>query len=361
MKFCGIHLSAVLKITNIFENFTLKMTGLFPSCWWINWQLSDLLPFLCFAGSSMSSANTSHQSAHSMVSGQSTSSDKSGEYSDETNDLLDPGGPHRNYRDRTQAWWSVGEYLENGHAKPLTHQSARFSLTGNRVFSNQRDELWDLSDSLMELYEQNQNENMTNTLQMAKKCRLDRDVDVREWLAKDTTHGFIRVCPPDENYGHSQLVPCSLSTTAHKICHILGISVNALHIQLNGDIIRRLDPYEHPLVLQNEYLSGLGYSDIQRMQEEGMHEEIRYIICFYAGKGCYRGHICGQGNCPHVNTMGLHYGKSTLVQVMAWCHQAPSYYLNQCWPSSVLSLWGHIEARTKKADIWLTVFSKHFL
>ena len=28
--------------------------------------------------------------------------------------------------------------------------------------------------------------------------------------------------------------------------------------------------------------------------------------------------------------------KSTLVQVMAWCCQAPSYYLSQCWPRSML-------------------------
>ena len=28
--------------------------------------------------------------------------------------------------------------------------------------------------------------------------------------------------------------------------------------------------------------------------------------------------------------------KSTLVQVMAWCHQAPSHYLSQCWPTSLL-------------------------
>ena len=26
--------------------------------------------------------------------------------------------------------------------------------------------------------------------------------------------------------------------------------------------------------------------------------------------------------------------KSTLVQVMAWCRQAPSHYLSQCWPRS---------------------------
>ena len=29
--------------------------------------------------------------------------------------------------------------------------------------------------------------------------------------------------------------------------------------------------------------------------------------------------------------------KSTLVQVMAWCHQAPSHYLDQCWPISMSS------------------------
>ena len=29
------------------------------------------------------------------------------------------------------------------------------------------------------------------------------------------------------------------------------------------------------------------------------------------------------------------YGKSALVQVMAWCHQATSHYLSQCWPRSL--------------------------
>ena len=29
--------------------------------------------------------------------------------------------------------------------------------------------------------------------------------------------------------------------------------------------------------------------------------------------------------------------KSTLVQVMAWCHQATSHYLSQCWPRFVSS------------------------
>ena len=29
--------------------------------------------------------------------------------------------------------------------------------------------------------------------------------------------------------------------------------------------------------------------------------------------------------------------KSTLVQVMVWCHQATNHYLNQCWPRSMSS------------------------
>ena len=33
--------------------------------------------------------------------------------------------------------------------------------------------------------------------------------------------------------------------------------------------------------------------------------------------------------------MDLADGKSTLVQVMAWCRQATSHYLSQCWPRSL--------------------------
>ena len=32
--------------------------------------------------------------------------------------------------------------------------------------------------------------------------------------------------------------------------------------------------------------------------------------------------------------------KSTLIQVMAWCRQATSHYMSQCWPRS-LAIWHH--------------------
>ena len=34
-------------------------------------------------------------------------------------------------------------------------------------------------------------------------------------------------------------------------------------------------------------------------------------------------------------SMDLTDDKSTLVQVMAWCRQATSHYLSQCWPTSM--------------------------
>ena len=42
--------------------------------------------------------------------------------------------------------------------------------------------------------------------------------------------------------------------------------------------------------------------------------------------------------------------KSTLVQVMAWCRQATSHYLCQCWPSS-MSPYGVTRSQWVKCDI----------
>ena len=34
-------------------------------------------------------------------------------------------------------------------------------------------------------------------------------------------------------------------------------------------------------------------------------------------------------------------GQSTLVRVMAWCRQATSHYLSQCWPWTPVAIWCH--------------------
>ena len=38
---------------------------------------------------------------------------------------------------------------------------------------------------------------------------------------------------------------------------------------------------------------------------------------------------------PRWMSLDLNEDKSTLVQVMAWCRQATSHYLSQCWPRSL--------------------------
>ena len=38
-----------------------------------------------------------------------------------------------------------------------------------------------------------------------------------------------------------------------------------------------------------------------------------------------------------------HRSRSTLAQVMAWCRQAPSHYLNQCWLISSKVQWHSVE------------------
>ena len=40
-------------------------------------------------------------------------------------------------------------------------------------------------------------------------------------------------------------------------------------------------------------------------------------------------------NCQQVKAKGVTDDKSTLVHVMAWCRQATSHYLSQCWPRSM--------------------------
>ena len=51
----------------------------------------------------------------------------------------------------------------------------------------------------------------------------------------------------------------------------------------------------------------------------------------------------------------LHHGSgSTIVQVMAWCHQAPSHYLNQCW-IIIVSDFGDIHLKISITKICLNI------
>ena len=67
-------------------------------------------------------------------------------------------------------------------------------------------------------------------------------------------------------------------------------------------------------------------------------------------------------------SLDLNDDKSTLVQVMAWCHQATSHYLNQYWPRS-LPLYGitkpqwvdHVHKGHESIWPWINLRFKRYL
>ena len=169
-----------------------------------------------------------------------------------------------------EAWWSVGDFLQPG----ITHQNVGLSL------AKHEEEIWDLSDSLVDLYKEvNKPEESRNLVHTHNEMR----IDPQKWIAEDTSHGFVRVFKSDMDT-NPMLFPCTVSTTAQKLCIHCGMPPNSLHVQFNGDIIRRLDPFDNPLALQNEYLRDIGYVELRKIQEIGYQGDVDYLVKFYAGK-----------------------------------------------------------------------------
>ena len=63
---------------------------------------------------------------------------------------------------------------------------------------------------------------------------------------------------------------------------------------------------------------------------------------------------------PQDLTDDINHDKSTLVQVMAWCHQAASHYLNQCWTRAPMP-YGVTRPQWVNLIYWLMIKWKHFL
>ena len=53
--------------------------------------------------------------------------------------------------------------------------------------------------------------------------------------------------------------------------------------------------------------------------------------------------------------------KTTLGQVVAWCHQTPSHYLSQCWPRSMSNIWWVRSGLCITKLYMVPCWCKHFL
>ena len=178
------------------------------------------------------------------------------------------GGSDTKYRGG-EAWWSVGEFLQ----PDIAHNGAGYNGKAND------DDTWDLSDSIVDLYKES---NKYDGVHLQSPVTRKTEVDVNSWITEDTNNGFVRVYKSEFD-SNPRLFPCTLSTTAQKLCIQSGMPPNSLHVQFNGDIIRRLEPFDSPLALQNDYLHKIGYTDQQKIQEVGAMEDLSYLVKFYAG------------------------------------------------------------------------------
>jgi len=173
----------------------------------------------------------------------------------------------------TDAWWSAGETFNTEILSP--HEE---TPTFDKVND---DDTWDLSDSIVDLYkESNKYDGVLNQSPTSRSA--NGSVDVQEWISQDTSNGFVHVFKSDTDPSPKQF-PCTLTTTAQRLCIQCGMPPNSLHVQFNGDIIRRLEPFDSPLAIQNEYLQSIGYGDQRKIQEVGAMRDLAYLVKFYAG------------------------------------------------------------------------------
>ncbi|OCT56542.1 PH domain leucine-rich repeat-containing protein phosphatase 2 [Xenopus laevis] len=112
-----------------------------------------------------------------------------------------------------------------------------------------------------------------------KSCLGSRE---REWLREDPNRGCVYVYGTDTSASSPDLlvVLCTVETSASEICASEGR--DALYIQLNGDLVRRLDPQERPLHMIYKYLAALGFQDALRIQEESAYSDLSCMIRFYS-------------------------------------------------------------------------------
>ncbi|XP_053401154.1 PH domain leucine-rich repeat-containing protein phosphatase 2-like isoform X2 [Mercenaria mercenaria] len=170
----------------------------------------------------------------------------------------------------TDAWWSVRDFIQPEISNP---HSVSFSKAND-------DDTWDLSDSIVDLYKE---VDKYDGVHIQSPTNRNAKVDVQEWIQEDTSNGFVHVFKSDTDR-NPRMFPCTLTTTAQKLCIQCGMPPNSLHVQFNGDIIRRLDQFDSPLAIQNEYLQNIGYTDQRKIQDVGAMEDLEYLVKFYAGK-----------------------------------------------------------------------------
>jgi hypothetical protein len=212
--------------------------------------------------------------------------------------------------DQLEGWWFSNLEARNIHGfdSPTHHLVS----SGNRVFRGgikenfSEDDIWDVSDMLIEVIEQERRREQFQSamLEGVSVPAMPRFDTPQGWLATDRGNGFVLIHRTDGSNGPIA-IPCRLTTTAKDICLQLGVAVNVMHVVYGGLNCRRLDPQECPLAILNDYLAGLGHTAITDIQEEGISTDLEYLIKFYSGEIFM--HLLSQSVLLFVNDFHLNF------------------------------------------------------
>ncbi|CAF0961118.1 unnamed protein product [Rotaria sordida] len=126
---------------------------------------------------------------------------------------------------------------------------------------------------------------LNSTLSSINPVNQTNTNNIDEWLSLDSNNGFIRLYDPNDastSYSRSKLVPCTMWTTIEQICSRLNndLDPRTWYVQYHGDRIRHLRSDEAPLFIQHNYLLSIGFSSVQRLQQEGDKHDLGYLIRF---------------------------------------------------------------------------------
>lgn len=101
--------------------------------------------------------------------------------------------------------------------------------------------------------------------------------------------GWIRIyCGPDRSEfsceDPNRMVMVYANSSTIEIVKDMGLPADyTLWVQIGGEKSRRLDETEHPLLVQEEFLKKLGYSDESRRSRLGIDPDLKYLIRFHIG------------------------------------------------------------------------------
>ncbi|KRY92448.1 PH domain leucine-rich repeat-containing protein phosphatase 1 [Trichinella pseudospiralis] len=127
------------------------------------------------------------------------------------------------------------------------------------------------------------------------RCKPFTNREKEKWLLGSIDRGFIRLYDPDAQLASSLVVPCSLETTCLQIASRLSVDPDDLHVQFNGDMLKRLLLDDRPLAIQNKFLASIGIRNVDRQQAIGDDVDLGHMIRFYAGRPAF---VSGHAKAP---------------------------------------------------------------